>query len=74
MLLIPPTASVVHCQVVTLLWSDCQLAGTFQVEFETLLLEYDNVAAALSDYVRKSGVRNLVMGSESINRFWRYFV
>ncbi|KAJ8423018.1 hypothetical protein Cgig2_023355 [Carnegiea gigantea] len=48
-----------------------KLCKSSEVEFETLLLEYDNVAAALSDYVRKSGVRSLVMGSESTNRFWR---
>ncbi|KAK9715714.1 hypothetical protein RND81_06G184600 [Saponaria officinalis] len=39
--------------------------------FETLLIEYDNGAAGLIDYISKSGVRSLVMGSESMNRFWR---
>ncbi|KAK9697259.1 hypothetical protein RND81_08G025500 [Saponaria officinalis] len=42
-----------------------------ELTFETLLLECDNTAAGLVDYVSKSGVRSLVMGSESTNRFWR---
>ncbi|XP_074280740.1 U-box domain-containing protein 34-like [Silene latifolia] len=42
-----------------------------ELTFETLVLEYDNAAAALVDYVKKSGVRSIVMGSESTNRFWR---
>ncbi|KAL9224239.1 hypothetical protein vseg_000299 [Gypsophila vaccaria] len=42
-----------------------------ELTFETLLLECDNVAAGLVDYVSKSGVRSLVMGSESMSRFWR---
>ncbi|KAL2945212.1 U-box domain-containing protein 34 [Bienertia sinuspersici] len=42
-----------------------------EFDFETLLLEHDNVAVALVDYVRKSSVRSLVLGSESLNRFWR---
>ncbi|XP_057538088.1 probable protein phosphatase 2C 6 [Amaranthus tricolor] len=42
-----------------------------EVKFETLLLEYENISAGLVDYVRKSSVRSLVLGSESLNRIWR---
>ncbi|CAO2823183.1 unnamed protein product [Amaranthus hypochondriacus] len=42
-----------------------------ELEFETLLLECENIAAGLVDYVRKSNVRSLVLGSESLNRIWR---
>lgn len=42
-----------------------------ELMFETLLLEYDNIAAGLVDYIRKSNVRSLILGSESLNRFWR---
>ncbi|KAK9715712.1 hypothetical protein RND81_06G184500 [Saponaria officinalis] len=41
------------------------------LEFETLILEYDNVAAALIGYVSQSGVQSLVMGSASRKPFWR---
>uniref|UniRef100_A0A803MRM2 Serine/threonine-protein kinase n=1 Tax=Chenopodium quinoa TaxID=63459 RepID=A0A803MRM2_CHEQI len=42
-----------------------------EMQFETLLIEYDNIAAGLVDYIMKANVRSLVLGSESLNRFWR---
>ncbi|XP_057538612.1 U-box domain-containing protein 34 isoform X2 [Amaranthus tricolor] len=55
------------------LFMSCPSSPTFLllVKFETLLLEYENISAGLVDYIRKSSVRSLVLGSESLNRIWR---
>ncbi|XP_021715067.1 U-box domain-containing protein 34-like [Chenopodium quinoa] len=42
-----------------------------EMQFETLLIEYDNIAAGLVNYIMEANVRSLVLGSESLNRFWR---
>ncbi|KAK9705456.1 hypothetical protein RND81_07G058700 [Saponaria officinalis] len=41
------------------------------LDFETLLLENDDVSAALVDYISHSNVKSLVMGSASSLPFWR---
>ncbi|KAL9242103.1 hypothetical protein vseg_016138 [Gypsophila vaccaria] len=41
------------------------------LDFETILLENDDVPAALVDYISQSNVKSLVMGSASSLPFWR---
>ncbi|XP_074267218.1 U-box domain-containing protein 34-like [Silene latifolia] len=41
------------------------------LEFETMLVENDDVSAALVEYISQSGVKSLVIGSSSSLPFWR---